>query len=80
MSDIPIVCTLLALWFCPERVISAELLAPLPPVQVQFPRLCAEDARTGERVVIPWVSEKNYAANKAFLLAHGYTEEQVECR
>lgn len=32
------ICLLYALWFCPdERVISAELLAPLPPVRVEMP-------------------------------------------
>ena len=75
-------CLVASLLFClDDRTISAELLAPpVEHVEIKFPRLCAEDARTGERVVIPWVSEKNYAANKAFLLAHGYTEEQTECR
>ena len=31
-------CLLATLWFCPdERVISAELVAPLPPVRVEMP-------------------------------------------
>ena len=69
-------CLLVSLWFCPdERVISAELVAPIE----QAPRLCASDARTGERVVIPWVGWENYEVNRRFLLQHGYTEEQIRC-
>lgn len=64
----------------PDAAVPKDLVyTPLPPVTVEYPTLCATDERTGERIQIPWVGPKNYEINKRFLLAHGYSEEQIKC-